>query len=206
MAIETGLRGAPTFRSHLPRFLSSEFWNFVPLGLMCLAGMIWIYVALTETRPAPETTASKANATGSITSVAQSTPAPSAQTSTAQESPVTPPSAADWHNWPPSPWAGPIGPILSVEFVQLFDALPKPCKVQITAPPDNHLHETLSWLLNYGGSGHGSAGAKVCDLDNTEVWPPNVDEPKSNRTNKHGGGGDSLGRKVCTWRTNRALV
>ena len=42
MAIEQGLRSAPDFRSRLPRLIASESWNFAPLILMIVAGVIWV--------------------------------------------------------------------------------------------------------------------------------------------------------------------
>jgi hypothetical protein len=42
MAIEQGLRSAPEFRARLPRFIASERWNFAPLILMIVAGLIWV--------------------------------------------------------------------------------------------------------------------------------------------------------------------
>lgn len=44
MAIEAGLRNAPTLRGKLPTFVSSEIWNFIPLVLLTIAGAIWVYL------------------------------------------------------------------------------------------------------------------------------------------------------------------
>jgi len=55
MGIEQGLRSAPDFRSRLPRAVASEYWNFAPLILMTVAGVIW--VVRTVATPKPELTA-----------------------------------------------------------------------------------------------------------------------------------------------------
>jgi hypothetical protein len=51
MAIEQGLRSAPDFRSRLPRVLASEYWNFAPLILMIIAGVIWVIHAVEAPKP-----------------------------------------------------------------------------------------------------------------------------------------------------------
>jgi len=151
LAAETGLKGAPTVRAHLPRFLASEIWNFVPLGLMAVAGVIWIYMGVTRTEPLMKIELPKVN-------------------SAAEESSTTPPSVADWRNRPSSPWAGPIGPIHAVELVSIFQRLPSPCVVKVTAPTDNeNLRATLEWILQYGAK---------CEIASTPMVPPSADEPQ----------------------------
>ena len=49
MAIEAGLKNAPTLRGKLPAFATSEIWNFIPLVLLTIAGGIWAYRQLNST-------------------------------------------------------------------------------------------------------------------------------------------------------------
>jgi hypothetical protein len=97
-----------------------------------------------------------------------------------------PTSPSTWDT-PPSAQGGPIGPILAIEFVQAFDALPKPCKVMISAPQGSHLRETLYWLLNYGGSSRGPGGTAVCEMESPALSPQNVDEPNPIKPNPETG-------------------
>ena len=51
MATEQALKGAPTFRDKLPQFLASEYWNFVPILFLSIAGLIWVFRQIAP--PAP---------------------------------------------------------------------------------------------------------------------------------------------------------
>ncbi len=58
MAVEQGLRSAPELRSHLPRLIASEHWNFAPLILMIIAGLIWVIHSLEGPTEQPTISAS----------------------------------------------------------------------------------------------------------------------------------------------------
>lgn len=70
IAIETGLKGAPTFRGSLPRFITSEKWNFVPAVLLSIAFLIWIARSLENPKqtqtPVPLSPTPVAESRGSI--------------------------------------------------------------------------------------------------------------------------------------------
>jgi hypothetical protein len=42
LALEQILKGAPETRARLPRFIASERWNYAPLLLLIVAGIIWV--------------------------------------------------------------------------------------------------------------------------------------------------------------------
>jgi hypothetical protein len=80
-------------------------------------------------------------------------------------------SPKNWQNIPSGPWAGPLGPILAVELLDVFQQLPKPCAAKVTAPHDNeNLRATMAWILQYGAK---------CEIVGDSSGLPNADEPRS---------------------------
>jgi hypothetical protein len=80
----------------------------------------------------------------------------------------------DW-NQPASGHGGPIGPIVTVELVQAFVSLPKPCIIRLTSPPNSELAKTISWILAHGAP----TGGEICRVDDAPPGPPNVDVTSS---------------------------
>jgi hypothetical protein len=109
MAIEQGLRSAPDFRSRLPRVLASEYWNFAPLILMIIAGLIWIVRAAETTKP----------------ELAATVPTVSANPAAAATPALT---TFGWEN---------LHETGAMEIEGVFMALPKPCLVRITIPQEH---------------------------------------------------------------------
>ena len=80
----------------------------------------------------------------------------------------------DW-NQPASGHGGPIGPFVTVELVQAFVSLPKPCIIRLTSPPNSELAKTISWILAHGAP----TGGEICRVDDAPPGPPNVDVTSS---------------------------
>jgi hypothetical protein len=115
MAAERALKSAPDFRNRLPRIIASENWEFAPLVLLIVAGLIWM-VRFWE----GPNQAELANAEHKPTSQLQSAnpivpqPASSAMTNT----------PANWRDEPAGPWGGLSDQSLRSNFRMNSDAYP----------------------------------------------------------------------------------
>lgn len=121
IAIEAGLKGAPTLRGHLPRFITSEAWNFMPLFFLTLAGLIWVvrsWEAPKQTEP---------------------------MTSERSQQPAVPVSPS------PAPNGSHVGTTFSLQLAQTLGRLPKPCNIKLTDQSGGgDLPSVINWVVSYG--------------------------------------------------------